>query len=256
MIPTPAAFLLRLDDLCPTFAKESWRCFESLISEFQLQPILAIVSDNRDPELQPSPPDAGFWERMRRLEASGAMIGLHGYRHLCWSCGRSLLGLSRASEFAGVPAETQREWIATGLRILRGHRLNPRIFVAPRHGFDKHTLGALRAEGINLLSDGFARVPFVRGGLTWIPQQLWGPVDKPNGVWTICLHPNTASDEDVSLLRAFLTSHSDQFTSVDRVLFHVGSATLTLPERLYAEAALRRLKTLRAVRRLRQLARF
>lgn len=256
MIPTPAAFLLRLDDLCPMFAKESWRRFESLISEFQLQPILAIVPDNRDPELQASPPDAGFWERMRRLEASGAMIGLHGYRHLCWSRGRSLLGLSRASEFTGVPAETQREWIATGLRILRGQGLNPRIFVAPRHGFDKHTLGALRAEGINLLSDGFARVPFVRGGLTWIPQQLWGPVDKPNGVWTICLHPNTASDEDVSLLRAFLTAYSDQFTSVDRVLFHVGSAILTLPERLYAEAALRRLKTSRAVRRLRQLARF
>ena len=98
---------------------ERWRRIESLIKEFQLQPILAVVPDNRDPELEVSPPDPDFWRRMHALEAAGAVIGLHGYRHICASRGRSLLGITRSSEFAGVPAATQRAWIREGLRILR-----------------------------------------------------------------------------------------------------------------------------------------
>jgi len=248
MIPAPAEYLLRCDDLCPATPLERWRRIESLIEEFSLRPILAVVPDNRDPELGLSTPDPAFWRRIHALEVSGAVIGLHGYRHVCASYGRSLMPLARTSEFAGVPAQTQRTWIVEGLRILRSHGLNPRIWVAPRHGFDRNTLDALNAEGIALLSDGFARIPFRRGGATWIPQQLWGPVEKPKGLWTICVHPNTASDSDIASLRAFLTVHADQFTSVDRVLFHSQPTTLTLAEYLYAEAALWRLKASRTVR--------
>jgi predicted deacetylase len=253
MIPAPAQYLLRCDDLCPTMSAERWLRIESLIVEFKLQPILAVIPDNRDPELEVSSSDANFFERMRRLESAGAIIGLHGYRHLCESRGRSLVGLARSSEFAGVSAPTQREWIHEGLRILRGHGLNPKIWVAPRHGFDRRTLDALCAEGITLVSDGFARVPFWCRGLTWIPQQLWGPVEKSKGLWTICLHPNTVSDAEIAALRAFLTAHSKQFTSVHRILFRNQPATLTLAERIYADAALWRLKISRAARRIRHL---
>jgi hypothetical protein len=256
MIPAPAEYLLRCDDLCPTTSLDRWRRVESLIEEFSLQPILAVVPDNRDPELCVATPDPAFWQRMHALEVSGAVVGLHGYRHVCASRGRSLLRLACKSEFAGVPAQTQRSWISEGLRILRAHGLNPRIWVAPRHGFDRNTLDALGAEGIALLSDGFARVPFRRGGVTWIPQQLWGPVDKKKGLWTICVHANTASEADISALRAFLNVHADQFTSVDRVLFRNQPTTLTLAEYLYAEAALWRLRASRAVRRVRHLTLF
>ena len=256
MISSPAEYLLRCDDLCPATPVERWRRIESLIKEFDLQPILAVVPDNRDPELGDSRPDPAFWLRIHALEVSGAVVGLHGYRHVCTSNGRSMVSLARTSEFAGVPAQTQRSWIIEGLRILRAHGLNPRIWVAPRHGFDRNTIDALGAEGIALLSDGFARVPFRRGGATWIPQQLWGPVDKPKGLWTICVHANTASDADISALHAFLSVHADQFTSVDRVLFRSQPTTLTLAEYLYAEAALWRLKASRAARRIRQLTLF
>lgn len=254
MIPAPAQYLLRFDDLCPTVTAERWRQFEALIEEFRLQPILAVVPDNQDPDLQISPPDPDFWERMRALEAAGATIGLHGYRHVCASGGRGLLGLHRRSEFAGVAAATQRAWIAAGLRILRGHGINPKMWVAPRHGFDADTLTVLREEGISLLSDGFARVPFVRGGLTWIPQQLWGPVDQPAGLWTICVHPNTASASEIAALREFLAAHAAQFTSVDRALFHLQPATLTFAERVHAEIALSRFKISRLLREIRSLA--
>jgi predicted deacetylase len=227
-----------------------------LIEEFRLQPILAVVPLNCDPDLDQSLPDPAFWEQMRALESAGAMIGLHGYRHLCRSKDHSLLGLDRTSEFAGVAAETQRAWIRDGLRILRSHGLDPGIWVAPRHGFDTHTLKALRAERIHLLSDGFARAPFLLDGFTWIPQQLWGPSDKRKGLWTICVHANTASDADIERLCGFVAAHAAQFTSIDQVLLRFQPATLTLPERLQAEGALWRLKSLRAVRRIRRRALF
>jgi hypothetical protein len=220
-----------------------------LIEEFGIQPILAVIPDNQDKELNLSPPDTEFWARMRAMEAAGAAIALHGYRHLCASQGQSLLPLHRHAEFAGVPEETQRRWIREGLGILRGQGLNPTVFVAPRHGFDHATLRALRKEGIQLLSDGFARVPFTRGGLTWIPQQLWGPVMKKKGLWTICVHSNFTHSAQVAQLHAFLRQHSAQFTSVDRVLAELHPAKLSLTERLYEAWALWRVQASRARKR-------
>jgi predicted deacetylase len=248
MIPARPQYLLRIDDLCPSVSAERWVKLQSLIEEFCLQPILAVVPDNQDPELRVSPPDPEFWCGMRAFEAAGAVIGLHGYRHLCLSRGRSLLGLHRLSEFAGVCAETQRLWIHDGLHILRGHGLNPRVWVAPRHGFDAHTLDALRAEEVSVLSDGFAPTLFRRDGLIWIPQQLWGPVEKTCGLWTICIHPNTTTDAELARLREFLVTHSAEFTSLDHVLFAFQPAALTLPERIQADVALWRFKTSRALR--------
>ncbi len=147
--------------------------------------------------------------------------------------------LHRHSEFAGVDEETQRQWIHAGLKILRGHGLNPRIWVAPRHGFDSRTLRALGQEGIKLLSDGFARVPFTRGGLTWIPQQLWEPAVKPTGLWTICVHGNTAR-RPIRRLRSFLDHHVSDCTSVDRVLAEFNPAPLEPAERLYEVLAMSR----------------
>ena len=249
MIPKPAQYLLRFDDLCPTISNTRWKRFLPLIEEFGIRPILAVVPDNRDYRLQPSPVDSEFWDRMRALEAAGAMIALHGYRHLCQNWGKSLLKLHVRSEFAGVAEDTQRQWIHAGLGLLRGHGLNPRVWVAPRHGFDASTLRALRKEGIGVLSDGFARIPFTRGGLTWIPQQLWEPVEKSKGLWTICIHANTARASLIEQLRAFLRLHAGQFTSVDRVLAEFQPAKLDGIERFYEAYALWRAQASHTMKR-------
>jgi predicted deacetylase len=251
-IPRPAQYLLRFDDLCPTVSRPRWQRFPPLIAEFGIQPILAVVPENLDHELQRSRPDPEFWARMRAMEAAGATIALHGYRHLSTSEGLSLMPLHRQTEFAGVPEETQVQWIRAGLAILRGQGLNPKIFVAPRHGFDSGTLRALGAEGIAAISDGFARVPFTRGGLTWIPQQLWAPVEKSQGLWTICVHSNTARESLAVQLRAFLYRHAARFTSVDRVLAEFEPAELGPVERLYEAFALWRFQASRKRKRLPQ----
>lgn len=248
-----AQYLLRFDDLCPTMARGRWERFLPLISEFGIRPILAVVPDNRDHDLEFSAPDPEFWTQMRAMETAGAAIGLHGYTHLCVSHGRGLVPLHRKTEFAGVVEETQQRWIHAGMAILRSHGLSPRIWVAPCHGFDRATLRVLRNEGISLVSDGLARGAFKRDGLIWIPQQLWGPMEKPDGLWTICVHSNTAPDSLVEKLRAFLGRHADQFTSVDRVIAESVPEEFGFAERLYGTLALMRIQRSRYRVRLSRL---
>ena len=175
MIPRPAQYLLRFDDLCPTMSRSGWDRFPPLFEEYGIRPILAVVPDNKDCELIRSPHDTEFWCRMRSLESTGATIALHGYQHRCESRGKSILGLHRRTEFAGIAEDVQRQWIRSGLEILRRHELNPMLWVAPRHGFDAATLSALHTEGIDVISDGLARTVGTRGGVRCIPQQLWSP---------------------------------------------------------------------------------
>jgi predicted deacetylase len=249
MIPQPARYLLRFDGLCPTMSRPRWNRFQELVDEYQIRPILSVIPDNRDYQFSVESPDPEFWCRMRRMEAAGSVIALHGYRHLCNSYSRSLVPLHRRSEFAGVSESTQREWIRRGLEILRNNGLNPRLWVAPRHGFDRSTLMALQKEGIAYLSDGFARIPFIRGGVTWIPQQLWKPERKTRGLWTICIHSNTAGDWLVKRLRAFLEEHTNQFTSFDRLVEEYRPAHLGPTERIYEAFALWTAVTARRQRR-------
>lgn len=204
----------------------------NITKRYKIQPILAVVPDNRDPELIIDKSDPQFWDRMHDLESEGATIALHGFRHVCQSRGRSYLGLHAETEFAGAREQTQAEWIGSGLAILRQHGLSPRLFVAPRHGFDSSTLRALVGAGMAFLSDGFAKRPFTRGGVVWIPQQLWEPVAKPHGLWTICLHTNTASIHLEDKLAMFLDRFADQFTTFDEVISSSRSRELYWNERI------------------------
>jgi len=240
MTSANARYLLRFDDLCPSMSKERFERFLVIINRHRIRPILAVIPDNQDPELRIDYPDPEFWSRMRALEADGATIALHGYRHLCQSPGPSILGLHSQTEFAGVPEETQREWIHAGLEILRANGLCPRLFVAPRHGFDSATLRSLAEEGLGFLSDGFATRPFTRNEVVWIPQQLWEPVKKSRGLWTICLHTNTAPRAMEEKLDLFLHENAAQFTSFDQVINQQPPQELRWSERIRDAVTIRR----------------
>jgi predicted deacetylase len=244
----PAQYLLRIDDLCPTVHVRRWDRIRELIREFAIRPILAVIPANEDPDLMASRPDSGFWEQMGEMQAEGATIALHGHHHRCTESGESLLGMHNKSEFAGVSAGLQREWIADGLRILRMHGLEPKLWVAPRHGFDQNTLRALREGGLEYLSDGLARIPFRRGGITWIPQQLWSPARRSRGLWTICLHPNTTHRSQVEEIWDFVAQYRRQFTSFDRVVAEFPPEPLDAWEKLHETLAMGRLYLRRSIR--------
>jgi predicted deacetylase len=248
---TPARYLLRFDDLCPTMSWSRWEPFEELLYRYKVRPILAVVPENCDLELNFDAPFAGFWVHMRRLEEEGAVIALHGFRHLCLSPGRSLVPLHRFSEFAGVAEGQQIAWLREGLRILRGHDLHPRLFAAPRHGFDHATLRALQAVSLPVLSDGIARALFQRGGVTWIPQQLWEPQPRASGLWTICLHANTSTQIVVARLERFLKQYAARFTSFDEVMAIEPLSHATLSDNLYTSAFLARFRARHITRQIR-----
>jgi predicted deacetylase len=219
-----------------------WEPYKALVANYGIQPILAVVPDNRDSNLERAPANPMFWAEMRELQSCGATIGIHGYRHRCVSKGASLVPLKDTSEFAGVDERTQRLWIQDGLKILREHGLDAKLWVAPNHGFDRATLRALCDSGIPVLSDGLARVPFKSSGVVWIPQQLWKPISKSAGIWTICIHSNSAQLHEIEELDLFLRDHAMQFTSVDRIVTESEISELDLSERLYACCALRRIQ--------------
>lgn len=245
----PAQYLLRFDDLSPMMNRPLWLRFETLITEFQVKPMLAVIPDDHDLNWHEKTKDPEFWQKMRTLESQGATIAMHGYQHVCTSRGRSLLALHRKTEFAGVDYETQRSWIRNGLKILRENGLHPRLWVAPRHGFDNNTLRALVAENLPYLSDGFARAPVMRGGVTWIPQQLWAPVVKDRGLWTICVHPETARTADLNALRSFVAANQRHFTSFDQVIADWPARRLGLFERIYEIMAQRLVERRHAIKR-------
>ena len=252
-----AQYLLRFDDLCPTMDGDRWRRFVPMLRRFGIRPILAVVPENQDPELQLCSPDSGFdpgfdpgfWAEMREWQAAGATIGLHGYRHICEAEGRGLIPLHAKTEFAGVPREQQREWIRAGLGILAEHGLTARVWVAPRHGLDWETIAALREVGIGVVSDGFARRPFRESGVVWIPQQLWRPVEKTTGLWTICLHANSATDEAVTELESFLCRFAGQFTCVEQVLADWEIGARSVGDRIFHARMMTRIRLGRLRRR-------
>jgi len=61
--------------------------------------------------------------------------------------------------------------------------------------------------------------PFTRSDFYFILQQLWKPVFKKYGVWTICLHPDTMSYEDIESLNFELNNklYCDRFVRVEDV---------------------------------------
>ncbi len=237
-LPRPAQYLLRIDDLCPTMNYQRWSGIRELIRAFRIRPILAVIPDNQDSRLEKFPPHPGFWEEMCEMQQEGATIAMHGYRHRCSNHVSSLLPLHRRSEFAGESFTEQCGRVRTGLSMLRSQGLAPRLFVAPNHSFDRTTLRALRKEGLPYLSDGFSRIPFKRDGVTFIPQQLWSPVSHRKGLWTICIHPDSAGPRRAAELKGFLSRHSEQFTSFDVVIEKFFAGRLGLTERIHSQLAL------------------
>ena len=207
-----AEYLLRLDDACPTMDAARWGAVEALLRARGVSPIVAIVPANADPDLVRGPADGRFWERVRSWAAAGWTIALHGWSHALRPSSRGLVPVNAYSEFVGLGEEEQRRRIAEGVALLAAQGIEPRVWVAPAHGFDAATLRALRAEsGIRILSDGFARRAVVREGFVWLPQQLWRPRSMGGGLWTICLHPNTLLGPALEKLARFIDGNRKAF---------------------------------------------
>jgi predicted deacetylase len=212
-------YLLRFDDICPAMNWRVWEEIESVLVERGIKPILAIVPDNRDPGLQVDPPAADFWEHVRAWEEWGWTIALHGFQHRYVSQNAGLVAIRKKSEFAGLPADEQREKLRRGVEILQGEGTTPRVWIAPGNTFDATTVALLPEFGIRTICDGYFRFPYVSPNrMTWVPQQLFCFRPAPSGVWTVCYHHNAWTAAQVRKFREDVDDYSANIASLEEVL--------------------------------------
>ena len=220
-----ARYLLRLDDACAGMDNRRWSRIERLFDELAIRPIVAIVPDNRDPELNHGEPLDDFWARARGWQEKGWTIALHGYQHIMHPVALTTpqyLPFHDRSEFVGLSLAEQAGKIRQGLAVMQHHGVSPSLWVAPAHSFDKVTVEALlRETNIRTVSDGIARNPYFEDGVHWLPQALWSLTKKSGGLWTVCLHPSTMGDAEYDRLEAQLRgAFASRITSVDRLVLH------------------------------------
>lgn len=203
-----ARFVIRLDDICPTMDNEKFARARAHFEAADVRPLMGVVPDNKDPDLQIDAPDPTFWEKMRTLQAKGWGISQHGFRHLIHTADRGLLKITPRSEFAGRPLELQFNDLAEGKAILTDEGLETDVFMAPFHSYDQATLTALKALGFTRLTDGYGLFPWRQNGLSFVPQLFERPANFGIGTYTMCLHLNNLSFDEIDTIGRFMTENS------------------------------------------------
>lgn len=214
-----ARYIIRFDDICPTMNWDVWQQIEKILLQNRLEPILAIVPDNRDSSLMVREARSDFWATARSWQARGWTIGVHGYQHLYVTDRPGLVPINARSEFAGLSEREQKAKLKKALAVFQRERITPEVWVAPAHSFDAVTLRVLKRLGLATVSDGLYLNPIKDAlGITYIPQQLWRLRPMRFGLWTICYHHNGWTQRDVDRFEADAQRYRNQITSVHRVL--------------------------------------
>lgn len=201
-------YLVRLDDACDTFHREKWEAVEHILNKLGIRPIVAVIPNNEDGTLFYADRIDDFWQIVRNWKARGWHIALHGNRHVYHRVDKQklLFPFYDRSEFAGLDLEAQSNLLRDGLAVFKREGLTPTVWVAPSHSFNRVTLDALkRVTDIRLISDGIAFTAYRRDAFIFFPQQLWWPRIKRFGLWTICLHPNAMSWDEIESFEATIS---------------------------------------------------
>lgn len=215
---TKSKYLIRLDDASHFSDLEKWFLLEQIFDENKIKPLIAVIPDNKDPNLMYSQYNETFWEQIKKWELKGWSIAMHGYTHEFHNVKRSnnLFPFYDRSEFTQLSLEKQRGKIKNSISIFHEHGINPKFWVAPGHCFDQNTLEALRLEtSIRTISDGISFTPYVKGDFLFIPQQLWNIKEKGFGFWTICLHPDTMSFDEIKKLSKDINKITKKFKFIN-----------------------------------------
>ena len=209
-----------MDDACATMDSKKWKFLEDLFDEFSIKPIVAVVPNNTDEYLKCQDDDPEFWNKVLSWQSKGWSIAMHGYKHdMHYTDAKLVLPFYKRSEFAGLSYEEQAIKIKKSYQIFRNFNIEPIIWIAPAHCFDRKTLQAIQDETpIRVISDGIAFNQYYEDSFYWLPHQLWHFKEKNSGLWTICLHPNEMSVEDLESFRETLSLYADRVVPYDNII--------------------------------------
>ncbi len=200
---------IRLDDACPKRNVEKWNKMESLLDKYNIIPLVGIIPDCKDPEMDKYEEDSNFWSnKVPTWIEKGWIIGLHGYEHVFHTSDGGINPVNQKSEFAGLDLEKQKHMIRNGMKIMHEHGVSPQVFFAPAHTFDYDTLMALKTESdIRFISDTPANDVYMKNGFTFIPQQSGKVRLLPFKTITFCYHPNIMKKSDFEKLDQFIAKN-------------------------------------------------
>ena len=200
--------LLRLDDASEYMDVYKWRKMEELLDRYKVKPLFGIIPANKDANLLKYGKVDNFWDLVHSWIKKGWIPALHGYSHVFESNIGGINPINKKSEYAGIPYEQQLHKIIEGIKILKEHGINAKVFFAPAHTFDDNTIKALiNGSDIRIISDTPACDIYWNKGITFIPQQS----GRVRHLWfrtvTYCYHPNTTTDEGFEELEKFLKKY-------------------------------------------------
>lgn len=210
---------IRLDDACPRRNLDNWERMEELLTRYDIKPLVGIIPDCKDPDMDIYDEDKDFWNKIvPHWKEKGWKFALHGYQHVFHTEDGGINPVNKRSEFAGVPLETQKDMIRIGVEILRSHDIEPTVFFAPAHTFDINTMLALESESkIRIISDTPAGDCYLNKGFVFVPQQAGRVRELPFRTITYCYHPNIMANEDFIELEKFVTTHTISDFDVETV---------------------------------------
>ncbi len=211
-------YLVRIDDVSPYMSRERFTAVRAVLDKCGICPIMGIIPDCRDENIKAPEADRysqdEYSKLIKDLTAAGWIIAMHGINHVYTTEDPGLLGINPFSEFAGLSYDTQYTKLRQGREILRRLGADTRLFMAPGHSFDLNTLKALKMLGFEAVTDGMAKIPYIREGILFIPCTLVA-YNRIKGTDTICLHPNLMDDADIAELESFLKKHRDDAITYD-----------------------------------------
>lgn len=205
---------MRLDDACEKRDIDKWNRIENLLDVYNIKPLVGVIPHCEDCTMEKYTVDSDFWARVSNWEKKGWTIAMHGYNHVYTTQDGGINPVNRRSEFAGEVLSVQKEKIRKALSTFRKNGIEPQVFFAPSHTFDRNTICALKeCSNISFISDTIATRPYSQYGMTFVPQQSGRVRKLPFHTVTFCYHPNNMTDSDFTRLEVFLKDNCNCFVN-------------------------------------------
>ena len=220
-ISNNTGFLIRLDDIAENMHWEMMKKVTDLFDKYQVNPVLGVVPNNKDPHLLSYPKtDKNFWDQVRSWKERGWVIAMHGNSHVYDKvCSKiDYLNLGGNTEFCDHNLEIQLDKIKSGINKFERESIKIKTFFAPNHTFDKNTLLALKKSGINEIIDGYGLMPYEENEITFIPQLFYKNFTLPFGIQTLQIHLNYFKNEDFSDFEKFIKLNAKKIITYEQAL--------------------------------------
>jgi predicted deacetylase len=218
-------FIIRWDDISPFQDEGKFFALIDLFTKHNIPAVLGVVPDNQDEIIKVGRiAENRYIETLQGLSQSGWEIALHGFRHRRHTPDSGILGLNSSSEFAGRPYEDQLADLRQGKRQLEENGFEIQTFVPPWHSYDENTLKALIESSFEVLSDGLHLYPRLIDGLLSLPVLFWAPprrirtLQLLDSVYTICVHPQLVTKDELLLWERFFTEERPEVVTAWTVI--------------------------------------